>query len=138
MTSEPAKARLTFRPRQRLTHARQFASVYATRCKATRGPMSVHARTNDVAFCRLGLSIGKRVGNAVARNNFKRLLREAFRLEQRSLPVWEHEEASGGFDLIVSLYPHEPLELSAYRTLLVELAKTAGRAAERRLREGSP
>jgi ribonuclease P protein component len=132
MTIEPAKAKLTFRPRQRLTHATQFAQVYGARCKATRGPMVVHARANDVPYCRLGLSIGKRLGNAVKRSRFKRLIREAFRLDQRSLPTRESDGKVSGYDLVVSLYPHEELELAAYRGLLVQLATRATASAEQR------
>lgn len=133
MSADAPTGRLTFRPRQRLTHARQFALVYAARCKATRGPMAVHARANDEPFCRLGLSIGKRLGNAVARSRFKRLLRESFRLEQRSLPTWEKDGKCGGFDLVVSLYPHEERGLEEYRDLLVQLGNSAAKSAEKRL-----
>lgn len=133
MSAEAPTGRLTFRPRQRLTHARQFALVYAARCKATRGPMAVHARANEVPFCRLGLSIGKRLGNAVARNCFKRLLRESFRLEQRALPSWEKDGKNGGFDFIVSLYPHEAIGLAEYRDLLVQLATVAAKSAGKRV-----
>lgn len=36
--------------------------------------------------CRLGLTVSKRFGKAVARNRFKRLVREAYRLSQHTLP----------------------------------------------------
>ena len=35
--------------------------------------------SNDQDFCRLGLSIGKKIGNAVKRNLLKRIIREDFR-----------------------------------------------------------
>ncbi len=77
------------------------------------GPLRVHLRANQTrpATARLGLSIGRRVGGAVVRSRLKRLLREAFRLEQHALPP--------GFDLVVVAYPHKELELSAYRQKLV-------------------
>ncbi|GAB5515859.1 ribonuclease P protein component [Rhodopirellula baltica] len=43
--------------------------------------------------CRLGVTIPKKTGNAVVRNRWKRLIREAFRLNQSQLP--------GGFDYVV-------------------------------------
>lgn len=136
----PASARpsprLLFRPRHRLTHERQFRAVYAERLKAGRGPVTVYAKRNELPHPRLGLAVGRRVGNAVARNRFKRLLRESFRLAQNDLPRWE----GGCFDLVVSLHPHEPLELTEYRTLLVDLAASlaARRPASRRTPSDPP
>jgi ribonuclease P protein component len=42
---------------------------------------------------RLGITVTKKVGNAVARNRIKRVLREVFRLERRLFPQ--------GFDFVV-------------------------------------
>jgi RNase P protein component len=43
-------------------------------------------RVNDLGRRRLGLSVGKKLGGAVVRNRYKRVLREAFRLSQHELP----------------------------------------------------
>lgn len=93
--------------------------MYGARSKATRGPVSLYGLQNRLDYPRLGLSIGKRVGNAVARNRFKRLLRESFRLVQHDLPRWE----GGRFDYVVSLHPHEELTLTDYRRLFLDLAR---------------
>ncbi len=107
----------TFRARHRLTHARQFAAVYARRCRAARGPLVVFAARNQLPHPRLGLSVGRRVGPAVRRNRMKRLIRESFRLIQHELP------RAGGtsVDLVVSVHPHEELRPDEYRRLLGDL-----------------
>lgn len=52
----------------------------------------VIAEKNGLDFTRLGVTVGKRVGNAVVRNRTKRLLREFFRQNKLRLPR--------GYDLV--------------------------------------
>ncbi|MFN0010554.1 MAG: ribonuclease P protein component [Phycisphaerales bacterium] len=113
-------ARLLFRRAQRLTKDREFQAVFAAKCTRQRGPLTIHGKLSGLRHTRLGLSVGKRVGNAVERNRVKRLLREAFRLSQRELPP--------GLDLIVSVRPHKDGTLEKYREALVSAA--AGLAAD--------
>jgi ribonuclease P protein component len=91
--------RLTFPKSRHLRTASQFAAVYAARAARRVGALRVHAIPNELGHHRLGLSVGRRVGTAVRRNRVKRLLREAFRLDQHRLP--------GAYDLIVVVMPHE-------------------------------
>lgn len=114
-------SRLTLPRRCRLCHDRQFQNVYARGVRRSAGPLLVTACRNEVGFTRLGLSIGKKLGGAVTRNRFKRLLREAFRLSQRELPA--------GLDVVLSLRPHEERGLEEYRRLLVQAVCAAGREA---------
>jgi ribonuclease P protein component len=81
--------------RMRLRNARQFRAVYGARVSRHAGPLLVFARPNDLGYSRLGLSVPRRVGTAVARNRVKRLLREAFRLHQHDLPA--------SYDLVVNV-----------------------------------
>jgi ribonuclease P protein component len=71
----------------RLRRPTDFERVYAERRSASDGRMTVCCRTNGLAYSRLGLSVSSRVGNAVLRNRWKRLLREAFRVRRAELPV---------------------------------------------------
>ena len=125
------ETRLTFRPRHRLTHARQFQGVYKARVQRAAGPLVVFARPNEMGHARLGLSVGARVGGAVKRNRIKRRLREAFRLGQGALPLRAGEEARG-FDYVINVRPHEPLAVEEYGRLLRELAVQLAGDWERR------
>lgn len=120
--------RLTFRPRHRLAHANEFKAAYDLRLKRSRGPLTIFARPNYVPHDRLGLSVGSRVGNAVARNSIKRKLREAFRHLQHDLPL----HAEGGYDLVINVRPHETYPLAGYRDLLLSLAGPIHAEAVRR------
>jgi ribonuclease P protein component len=122
---------LHFRARHRLTHAREFDAVFAAKVRRGRGPIAVFAVPNGREGPRLGLSISGRVGGAVVRNRLKRLIREAFRLEQHELV----RAADGtGYDLVVSAREHRLLPLSAYRKMLRELADEAHEVWVRRAR----
>lgn len=102
--------RSTFRKRDRLTLAREYQGTYRAGVRKVRGPLIVFARPNGLDRSRLGLSVGRRVGNAVARNRVKRMVRESFRTLRSEMPR--------GYDLVVSVRAHEPLRLEAYKRLL--------------------
>lgn len=134
---------LTFRPRHRLTHAREFQAVYAAKCRKSAGPLTVHAMPTALAEPRLGLSVGKKVGKAHVRVAAKRAVREAFRHVQHELPAWEagegDERRSGRYDYVVQVRPHaphQPLPAAEYQRLLLELAEACHGVWAKRIDKG--
>ena len=102
--------RFLFRHRQRLHGNRAFAAVFDARLRKTAGPIVLCAKPNDLSYNRLGLSVPRRVGNAVARGRVKRRLREAFRLSQHDWPT--------GYDLVIVVRPHKLQPVTEYQTLI--------------------
>ncbi len=83
--------------RTRLTDSPDFERAYR-QGTAYRGKLfSVHAFPNELGTPRLGLSVSRKVGNAVTRNTVRRRLKEVF---HSALP-----EVPGDLDLVVSARP---------------------------------
>lgn len=78
---------LTFPKSRRLRRTAEFRRVYDARRSASDPRITLYALPNDLGHPRLGVSASRKLGNAVARNRWKRLLREAFRLLQHELPA---------------------------------------------------
>jgi ribonuclease P protein component len=120
------RERLSLPPRLRIRHAADFARAYREGSRARGRVLLVVARPNGLSHPRVGLSVGRAIWrSAVRRNRLKRILREAFRLEQRALPA--------GFDLVlIPAAPKLEVDLASARAELVRLARQAARRAEER------
>jgi ribonuclease P protein component len=116
--------RLTFPQRLRLKTTAQFERVYARKKSASDSRLVVYACENDLPHPRLGCSVSRKVGNAVVRNRYKRLFREAFRLTQYDLPA--------GVDLIVIPRSGGEPTIAEVKESLVKLARQAARKLEPR------
>jgi ribonuclease P protein component len=101
----------------RLTDSPEFERVYR-QGTAYRGRLfSVHAFPNEHGTPRLGLSIPRKVGNAVTRNAVRRRLREVF--------YSCISELSGNLDLVVSARP--AAAEATFEELREEFSKSLGR-----------
>jgi ribonuclease P protein component len=87
-----------------------YDAVFDARVREAAGPLAFHGRRNELAFTRFGMSVSRKVGNAIKRNRIRRKLREAFRLSQHELPR--------GLDVVAVVRPHSPLELAEYQRLM--------------------
>lgn len=104
---------------RRMVRKHDFERTFAARCTASDPLLVVYVLPNDLPHPRLGMTIGKRHGGAVRRNRLRRLLREAFRLEQHNLPP--------GFDYLLVPKPGPPGSLDVYRQSLIRLTQNAAR-----------
>ncbi len=110
----------------RLKTPAEFQAVYDRKRSVSDALMVIYAKENARSLRRVGLSVSKKIGNAVARNRCKRLFREAYRLSQHELPV--------GVDLIMipRNVPREPT-VAELSESLVKLARDAARKLTPRL-----
>lgn len=76
-----------FARQQRLLQASEFKKVFSNPCaKQGDANMLILGRKNSLKSARLGLAVAKKqLKHAVARNRFKRLIRESFRQHQAEL-----------------------------------------------------
>ena len=105
-----------FKRAYRIRHQTDFDRVYQTGCYAADDVLVVHANRNALTHSRLGLSVSKKVGGAIVRNRWKRLIREAFRASQTDFP--------GNLDLVVR--PRRGAK-PEYQSILGSLCKLANR-----------
>jgi ribonuclease P protein component len=82
-----------FLPEYHIRRNADYQRAYRRRSSASDDWLLVFGCPNELPYPRLGLSVSRKFGNAVARNRWKRRLREAFRLCRVELPQ--------GIDLVV-------------------------------------
>jgi ribonuclease P protein component len=112
-----------FPKRLRLLSRIDFREVYNDHATAGDTLIRLLGRLNDTPDSRMGLSVSRKVGNAVCRNRWKRLLREAFRLSREKLPE--------GLDFIVIPRENATPELEPLKKSLVDLAWRAQKRLKR-------
>jgi ribonuclease P protein component len=76
--------------KQRLRKTYEFLQVKSNGVSIRQAPFWIQAHENFSGPSKLGVIATKRLGNAVARNQAKRLIRELFRKHKHSLPFTMH------------------------------------------------
>ncbi len=108
-----------FRPADRVRHRADFDRIYQQSAYAADDTLVVRGCWNDLPRSRLGLAVSRQVGNAVVRNRWKRLIREAFRRHRADMPT--------GLDLVVRPRRGAATDLSRIESSLVRLTHKLAR-----------
>lgn len=106
---------------RRLVNQRDFDHAFKGGVRLKIKGLTILRSDNTLGHPRLGISIGRRFGNAPERNRMKRRLREAFRLSQHEL---------GAFDFV--FVPHRPamtLSVQDLKGILGKANETPGSPA---------
>ena len=100
---------------QRIRSSREFSQIYDQKLRAGDAHLLMFVAFNGQQVSRLGMSISKKNGNSPQRHRIRRLIREAFRLEQFRIPA--------GLDLICIPRAGSGSTLDDYRCSIVALSR---------------
>ena len=78
----------------RLKDNKEFTRLYGKGAFVSSGMCTVYYRRNGRQENRIGISTGKKIGNAVKRSRARRVIRQAYRENEKKFPV--------GYDIVVS------------------------------------
>ena len=106
----------------RLLSQKDFDNVFQNDVFAADDFLVIRATRNNLEVTRLGLSVSRKVGNAVVRNRWKRLIREAFRVQRLELPL--------GLDLVVRPRKGAVCQLEGIARSISRLAQRLDRKLE--------
>ena len=105
-----------------------FDRTYKRRRSASDACLLVFVCENDLPHSRLGLSVSRKVGGAVHRNRWKRLIREAYRTQRLQMPA--------GIDIVTIPRPDCQPDLARLKASLLRLVRQAAGRLERDARRG--
>jgi ribonuclease P protein component len=77
----------TFGKDERIRKRQDYLRIYQYGVRSYTERFTIITCPNESGRRRLGMTVGKKAGNAVQRNRIKRLLREFFRLNKSRLPA---------------------------------------------------
>lgn len=81
----------------RLKSNKEFTRLYAKGAFVSCGMCTVYYRRNGKKENRIGISTGKKIGNAVMRSRARRIIRQAYRETEKDFPI--------GYDMVVTARP---------------------------------
>jgi ribonuclease P protein component len=122
-----AISRRRFPKRVRLLRSSEFERVFDARNSASDALIVLYGAANEAGHPRIGLTVSRRVGGAVERNRWKRLLREAFRLSHAELPP---------LDFVCVVRAESVPALEQVRESLIALSARLRNRIEERARRG--
>ena len=101
----------------RLRARREFLAVHEKGRRVSSSSFTLYGLGNEVGHTRLGITVARKVGGAVARNRVKRMVREIFRYNRAAL--------AASLDLIVVARPgiHERTAAEIEKELLTRFAE---------------
>lgn len=77
-----------------LNENKDFQRAYHRGKSCAKPALVVYAMKNRVGICRVGITVSKKIGNAVERNRSRRIIRAAFQ------SVTKQHSLKGNFDLV--------------------------------------
>ncbi len=120
---------LRFTKEMRLLKGGDYDPVFAAKCSAGDRVLVVYGKPNGLGHARLGMAVSRKVGKANQRNQWKRLLREAFRLAQHDLPP---------LDLICLPRLHDEPTFAVIDSSLRRLTKQVAKRVESKQKRSQP
>ncbi len=108
---------MRFQKSQRVVSSKEFSLILRKGSCAADGVLVLFAVESGRETPRLGITIPKKTGNAVARNRWKRLIRESYRTQQKQVPP--------GYDYVVRPKKGAEATWEAIRKSVPRLAKKA-------------
>ena len=78
--------RVTFTKADRIRTSIEYRTLSKNGTRHYNDYFVIISQANQASRSRLGITVSKKVGNAVTRNRIKRIIREHFRLNRRILP----------------------------------------------------
>lgn len=119
MSGNSSSKQNAFPKQVRIRKQAEFDRVFAGKAYAADDVLVMNGCRNDLDRSRIGLSVSRKVGNAVVRNRWKRLLREAFRVQKDDLPR--------GLDMVVRPRRGAVPDFRSIQTSLRSLAERIAR-----------